>query len=532
MAMYKLIYADDEEATRSRLASVLKDNSDFEVLGCYENGYDALEAAGSFNDLDVLITDIKMPFVSGLELAKTLKETHPLLQVIILSGYDDFDYAKQAIDLDCVAYLSKPLLKSELSAALAKARDRLDQFAKVQQDDQESVERRGAFLKAERNTDLLRLSTLKEISPKFLSKLQTDGIVIHDADFLLLALFDSDREEDTLNYDSLETARFVLEQGLTSAFGSNIPFFTFEPSSSLGVLFVSPTPFEKDLIESKLAFLLASLKRASGLSFSVGVSESASPKEEGFSYRKLFRHTKWALGFRAIMGDELVLFYDDLALQQKNFGKVDENDFKDISYAVLYGKEEEAKEMVDRLLDNVFSLRFKDSYLLVLNTLLDALLKSCIALDQLYGQYKTHMDLISELYAKKGKEGTRVFFFDLIAEIVTINSGVRSVGIDGAFTRMVQYIESHYENPSLTVDEVAKRLGYSSSYVFALFKKHGTSFTKTLTKKRMEEAKLLLADPSKKMAEIASQVGYEDPYYFSHCFKKYFGMSPLEYRKQ
>ena len=97
---------------------------------------------------------------------------------------------------------------------------------------------------------------------------------------------------------------------------------------------------------------------------------------------------------------------------------------------------------------------------------------------------------------------------------------------------MVQYIESHYENPSLTVDEVAKRLGYSSSYVFALFKKHGTSFTKTLTKKRMEEAKLLLADPSKKMAEIASQVGYEDPYYFSHCFKKYFGMSPLEYRKQ
>ena len=160
------------------------------------------------------------------------------------------------------------------------------------------------------------------------------------------------------------------------------------------------------MIESKLAFLLASLKRASGLSFSVGVSESASPKEEGFSYRKLFRHTKWALGFRAIMGDELVLFYDDLALQQKNFGKVDENDFKDISYAVLYGKEEEAKEMVDRLLDNVFSLRFKDSYLLVLNTLLDALLKSCIALDQLYGQYKTHMDLISELYAKKGKEGT------------------------------------------------------------------------------------------------------------------------------
>ncbi len=142
------------------------------------------------------------------------------------------------------------------------------------------------------------------------------------------------------------------------------------------------------------------------------------------------------------------------------------------------------------------------------------------------------MDLLSDLYAKKGKEGTRAFFFDLIAEIVTINSGVRTFGIDGAFTRMVQYMEAHYENPSLTVDEVAKCLGYSSSYVFALFKKHGTSFTKTLTKKRMEEAKLLLADPNKKMAEIASQVGYEDPYYFSHCFKKYFGMSPLEYRKQ
>ncbi len=130
--MYKLIIADDEEATRSRLLSLLeKEKDNFVVKGSYQNGYDVLEDLDSLSDVDIVITDIKMPFVTGLELAKNLKESYPLIQIIFLSGFDDFDYAKQAIQLDAVAYLLKPLSYTELKEALYKAKDRLDTKIKL-----------------------------------------------------------------------------------------------------------------------------------------------------------------------------------------------------------------------------------------------------------------------------------------------------------------------------------------------------------------------------------------------------------------
>ena len=206
--MYKIIIADDEEAVRNRLLSLLeKQKEDFEVIGSYQNGYDALEAGVSLTDLDLLITDIKMPFITGLELAKTLKETHPLLQIIILSGFDDFDFAKQAINLDAVAYLSKPLSFEELRQALAKAKERLDKSKDINRDIKKLQEHRQTLRKVEQNADLLRLCTLKNIPDKLLEKLEADGINLKNK-YISIALFDSDKEEESLTYEDIELSRF------------------------------------------------------------------------------------------------------------------------------------------------------------------------------------------------------------------------------------------------------------------------------------------------------------------------------------
>ncbi len=174
--MYKIIIADDEEATRSRLLSLLNNEKDtFEVKGSYQNGYDILEEIDSLSDVDILITDIKMPFVSGLELAKELKETYPLIQIIFLSGFDDFDFAKQAIQLDAVAYLSKPLSFAELREALKKAKDRLDATNRLDSDIKKAREKNDALLKAEQCTDLLKLTTIKDLPKSFEEKLKIDG---------------------------------------------------------------------------------------------------------------------------------------------------------------------------------------------------------------------------------------------------------------------------------------------------------------------------------------------------------------------
>ena len=96
----------------------------------------------------------------------------------------------------------------------------------------------------------------------------------------------------------------------------------------------------------------------------------------------------------------------------------------------------------------------------------------------------------------------------------------------------MNYIDSNYTNPTLSLDDIANSLHYSVSYIYNILKKNNISFNKYLTSIRMEKAKVLLLDPNNKIINIASQVGYSDPYYFSHCFKKAFKVSPVEYRKK
>lgn len=121
--MLKIVIADDESNARDRLSSILKNfSADFEIVGAYANGYDTLEGVLALEP-DLLITDIKMPFIDGIEVIKRAKIDLPLLQSIIITGYDSFDFAKQAIDLGVVGYISKPITKDELEVVLVKARE-------------------------------------------------------------------------------------------------------------------------------------------------------------------------------------------------------------------------------------------------------------------------------------------------------------------------------------------------------------------------------------------------------------------------
>ena len=125
MNTYKVAIVDDEQDVRERLESmILKSPTVFELMGVYENGIDAFDGV-SGNQIDLLITDIKIPYIDGIELSRKLKQTDPFLKIIIITGYDEFDYAKQAIELEVVGFISKPISQSELDKTLKKAHDKI-----------------------------------------------------------------------------------------------------------------------------------------------------------------------------------------------------------------------------------------------------------------------------------------------------------------------------------------------------------------------------------------------------------------------
>ena len=163
--------------------------------------------------------------------------------------------------------------------------------------------------------------------------------------------------------------------------------------------------------------------------------------------------------------------------------------------------------------------------------MLNVLLKTCLQIDVLYNEFMPHLDLVEKVMKAKNTESLRGILNKLVDVIFKINENSKLSGIESSFLQIQKYIETNYNKSTLSLDDVGEELNYSVSYVSAILKKHDTSFTKYLTDIRMEKARNLVLNSNDKLISIANEVGYEDPYYFSHCFKKYYGASPLEYKK-
>ena len=530
--MYKVIIVDDESAVRERLYNQLLTFKDvFEIVGQYDNGYDAL-ISGSQLCPDLLITDIKMPYIDGIELIKRMKQELPLLQIIIISGFDSFDYAKQAISLGVIGYISKPITLGELSETITKAKNELDKRIAIDDDIEELKKRADSGLKLMQNNDLSKLITLKDIPENFKEKLLADKVNL-DYKYTILAAIDFDDEIVQISYEKMELVSLYLEKYIKEEFDkSNISFILFDNSSEFGLFILSNNPFSKEVLQEKLVRILAKIKRGCSTEMSIGLSETKVEGGPHKSYRELYRHALRTLEYRTVIGSNIVIFFDDINKNKTTSGKVDENEFKNITYEVLYGELSNAKDRITRLLNTITTDNFKETYLFILNNLIDALLKACVSLQLLFQTYMNYDEIITKVHSIKSNEQLFDFINKLVDNIDALNKKSRQSGVETSFNQILVFIRNNYNKSTLSLEDVANELGYSVSYVSAILKKNNTSFIKFLTDVRMEKAKMLLRNPENKLLTIANEVGYDDPYYFSHCFKKNTGLSPVEYRKK
>ena len=127
MSLYKIMLVDDEEEVRKNIIRKINwADAGFEVIGDAENGKDALEKIEQ-NEPDVVLTDIRMPYMDGLSMAEVIRQTYPSIKIVIFSGFDEFEYAKKAIKLNVIEYILKPVNVEELTAILKKIKKNLDE---------------------------------------------------------------------------------------------------------------------------------------------------------------------------------------------------------------------------------------------------------------------------------------------------------------------------------------------------------------------------------------------------------------------
>ena len=202
-----------------------------------------------------------------------------------------------------------------------------------------------------------------------------------------------------------------------------------------------------------------------------------------------------------------------------------------LSYYVAYSKKKEAKDKINSFIDQISTPQFKDNYYFILSNILDSILKSCISLAHLYQNFESQIEMTQNIYTIKTKEVLADYLYKVALAVIKVNEEQRLSGVESSYDRIKHYIQAHFSECDLSIDDVADELAYSISYISAILKKNNTSFTKLTTEFRMKKAKELLLNPDTKIISVANDVGYSDPYYFSHCFKKYYGQSPDEFKK-
>ena len=522
--MYKLVIVEDEWVSRSRISDLINQaQRPFQLVAAYDNGIDAYD--GIMSDCpDVIVTDLRIPYMDGIELSKKVREIFPLVKIIIITGYDEFDFAKEAANIGVVGFITKPVTLHAMQALLEKAEQCLNnEFLTASNLNQLSAfyERNLPII---RESGLNRLSRMTAVAPVFENKLRSLHIRL-DYRYFVMCVFDFDEAADeAAHYD---IAFSSIREIIVENFDKTDDYELFNRHEKLCLLLKSNAPPDFKALERRLYCVIQRAGRYSGMPVSAGVS---SAYENNRNFALMVKEAMYALGHRSVMGGQKVFTQNSADTVQTTRLYANEGLIKELGYLMRLQNADACLDRIDairQLLD-----KSEDSIYYVATSIFNTLVKTCEDLSGLCARHGSIDNLYRVLFALKTDDEIFDYLKQTLRNVRALNDNIIVDNMDRNLHRIMQYMEKHFTDPNITFESMAKDLNFSMSYISALLKKKlNTSYVKMLTGLRIEKAKQLLADPALKIINVAEQLGYKDSYYFSHCFKKYVGVSPKRFRE-
>ena len=524
MELYRVLLVDDEEDIREGISRKMDWlGLGFSLVGEAANGQDALELAESLRP-DVILTDIKMPFMDGLELCRILTDRLPAARFVVFSGFDAFEYAKQAIQMNVVEYILKPINADELSAVLRRLKDQLDR---------ERAERRNVELLRSRYTE--NLPVLREL---FYANL-LDGHIEPGTERERAARLDIDLQGEEwavgLAYigsdrrDALSTlsVQKLLEESLT-ADRCRLTLYN-DWVAVIVSLTESFTIYDLIRVLDRVCTLAASYL---GLTLTVGVG---APCKELSGMARSAAEARTALEYRSMVGRGQVIYIGDLEPDGGQVLTFEEADERTLTAAVRLGSEQEVRDAAAALAGKIREANpSAGQYNLFLMELVTHLMKmtrrSGVGVEEVFG---TGFSLPIQDSALPSLEELEDWCAERYLRLRTLIRRRQTDSAGQTVETAKEYIRQHYAESDLSVEKLCAYLHLSSTYFSTLFKREtGTSFTAYVTTVRMEAAAEAICGTEEKTYLIAQRCGYEDPNYFSYVFKRHFGVTPTKYRSE
>ena len=487
---------------------------------------------------DILITDIRMPFMDGLELCKLVKKELPNIKILILSGYDEFDYAKEAIRLGVTEYLLKPISSGKLlealngvSESIRREKEDKDLVRKYMEEMRENTEHEKQKFFEQMIAGNLSMADALETGKKYEMNLSA-GM------YNLLLFRFTLGEENRKSGELLGEAEYAIEK-LTERLE-----YVFEFQRGVeGWAFLLMADNEEQMSERVKELskdLEEIMKNYSTIAYFGGIGQPVARLRE---LEESFREAERALAARFTMELNRIISVEDIRMAQNvdtlddieitSFGEIEKTRTM-LEKFLNNGAEDEIDEFVDVYINELPEENLK-SVLMRQYIIMDAyivMMSFCEKFEGIEGEMQAQSEeLKNSMKTIQTLEEIKNYIRMLLKKIIGVRDTISGRRYSDIIEIAKDQIRKTYMSDEISLNTIAAEVGMSPSYFSSIFSKEmGKTFVEYLTEIRMDRAKELLMCSSMKTSEIGYEVGYKDPHYFSYIFKKTQNCTAKEFR--
>lgn len=532
---YSVLLVDDEEdVIRIIMKKLDWESMGLVIIGHAANGVEALEMAEELSP-DIVMTDIKMPYMDGLTLCKKLKELSRTIRVIIFSGFDEFEYAKEAIKMEAAEYLLKPVNAVELKEVFERVKNDLDRE-----------------LDEKRNTDKLRayymesLPVLQEsfymallegrIAPEQIGRYMDSYQVQLKGPYYVVAVLhisqQSLEEESRMDpfLQAVSVRKFAEEQ-VEDRWRSRVVIYLGD------IIMISQMHSREEMLEytNEMDRLCRMAKKVCNARITAGIGYLCDNLEQlPLSYQG----AKQAVSYRVLYGNTRAISISEVEPAEHaelNWEDVYSTYIQQIMKKVRIGEGDELEKAISQFTEWLSGEQLSmQKYRIVMMELVAELFRFTASHglnpENVFGG---NGDVYGQVLQMESAEVLDRWLRRVCANLQNDVVNERQDSTKLFVKNAEEYVKEHFADQDLGVDEVCRKLNVSAAYFSTIFKKEtGKTFVRYLTDYRMEKAVNMLMTGNEKTYVIAEKVGYAEPNYFSYVFKKQFGMSPSKYKAE
>ena len=524
--MLKVMFVDDEPYIVEGLKVLIDwEKENFEIVKVAENGEEALKYLRE-NEVNLVIADIRMPVMTGIELLERVKsEGVSDAYFVILSGYNDFQYAKDAMRLGCLDYLLKPIKKDELLEILRRISDIDKENSELEAHHKETET---AYL--QRHMIALIVGRYDEVNIDYIQKNMriSDGVR-----YVIIELPEID-ELDTTDGSTMNSRR-ELNEAAKQILGDDSNHIIYDVSlnhSTYDTGFIYCDYMADDRGIDDMEFLTrlqsrleASLKKKVRVLSGKKVSD-ITQISKSYSSACILKSQEVFHEARPI-----VTYEREMSINPRK-ATLFKKSLDDLVKAIEQSDETEISRCVNAFYDDISKAGLGDSVSLNMNYLLFQLIHIATELDDELDQEEI-LHRISESSFDEGiKRGSSIHMYNFACEYAQYLNQLRKDVSGGILKDVENEIKANYSE-NLSLKKLSEKYFINCSYLGALFtKKYGISFKDYLTDYRINEAAKMLINTQDRIVDISAAVGYKNSDYFIRRFIEIKGMTPSQYRRQ